>query len=397
MARGSRYGRAIRGAGYRSNDQRYGVSVQRPTRMKRVRPLGRADAHRPGHGRAGGRQRRARRPADAQRRRRRAAHLRSPGPPADRRSASRSRRSSSTRRSGGGRRDFVRDLQAQEQFEDHAVSCWTRTAGPCRARRRSPRRQRPPARVADGERVGHLIAGHARGGYLFAGQGRAQRQLDDELEAKLDERRSESAGIAAVLALLLGLIVALRVSQPLHRAERRRAADGARRDRVARRRLGRQPRDAGARADARPARGRAAPPGRAAPGHGGRRRARDAQRARRRRGAPRGDPGRRGPGREGGAASARRGTPGASTSWWTTSPCWPRRSGRACSSASSRSTCTSCAPSGWPRISTASATATSSSRRAWRGPAWRAIPSGSCRSSTTSSPTPCATRIPATG
>ena len=82
-----------------------------------------------------------------------------------------------------------------------------------------------------------------------------------------------------------------------------------RRDRVARRRLRREPRDAGARADARPARGRAAPPGRAAAGDRGRRRARDAQRARRRRGAPRGDPGRRGPGREGGAGAHGAGRP----------------------------------------------------------------------------------------
>ena len=125
--------------------------------------------------------------------------------------------------------DFVRDMQAQEQFEDHAVVLLDvgghALAGSAQV---VPDNSVRLPVVADGRRVGTVIAGHARGGYLFAGQGRAQRALDAELEAKLDERRIESAGLAAVLALLLGLIVALRVSQPLHRlnAVARRMANG---------------------------------------------------------------------------------------------------------------------------------------------------------------------------
>jgi two-component system sensor histidine kinase BaeS len=125
--------------------------------------------------------------------------------------------------------DFVRDLQAQESFEDHAVMLLDVGGLPVPGSvRKAPDDSRRLPVFARGERVGTVIAGHARGGYLLAGQGASQRQLDAELEIKLDERRWESAGIAAVLALLLGLIVALRVSQPLHRvtAVARRMANG---------------------------------------------------------------------------------------------------------------------------------------------------------------------------
>jgi len=123
----------------------------------------------------------------------------------------------------------VRELALAERAEEHAVVVLDahRRAVPGSSAR-IPGAHRRAAVVVDGRRVGTVVVGHADGGLLLVGRGRASRRLQAELEQATGARLLQSAAVAAALALLLAIGVVVRVTAPLQRvtAAARRMAHG---------------------------------------------------------------------------------------------------------------------------------------------------------------------------
>ena len=247
-----------------------------------------------------------------------------------------------------------------------------------------PRNSEAADVVVGGRTVGRVVTGRRPG----SGDG-----LNTQLKSRLGERLVEAGVLAGVLALMLALIVALRMARPLHRLTdvARRMAHGEIETRAVGSGGPRETTELARTLDRLAAALRRQDELRRATvadivhelrntlvGVVGRIEAlqdgmvADEQTALERTAARRAPPQ-----PAGGRRAAARGGPEA----------------RACSSASARSTSRRSPRSAGPPSRTGSPTAASSSRAVPCRRGWRATPSGWRRSSTTCSPTPCATRI----
>jgi anti-anti-sigma factor len=130
---------------------------------------------------------------------------------------------------GGWSEHRVRQLVHDGGLENHTVVIWGADGQPVPGSPRTPAPDSVPIPIeVGGEKVGTVITGHKRGGYLQLAGDRKGEGLTATLEDTMGHRLIEAGVLAGGLALLLALAVALRMARPLQRLTEvaRRMANG---------------------------------------------------------------------------------------------------------------------------------------------------------------------------